>query len=126
MKINPFLPILGGLSILAASCSKELRYTKEELFALAREGDPGMSLVLPGSMSEGINCSDYTPSCQSAHIVKVKNLDMFALEYMTEEEARSAARKIKGYCLRNWVFDDVTGEPVLERFVVEVLKAKKP
>lgn len=93
---------------------------------MTREGDPGMTFVLPRNMNEGVHCSDYTPPCHSGHIVKVKNLDVIALEYMTEEEAINSARKIKGYYVRNWTFDDVTGEPILERFVEEALKAKKP
>jgi hypothetical protein len=45
---------------------------------------------------------------------------------MTEAQAISAAKKFRGYYARNWLFDDVTGEPVLEKFVTEKLEAKKP
>jgi hypothetical protein len=58
--------------------------------------------------------------------VKLKNLDFIAVEFNTEAEAKYAAKKIRGYYVRNWVFDDVTGEPILEEFVSRVLDAKKP
>lgn len=113
------------LSILSASCTKELKYTKEEILALAQGKDPSVTVILPKSLTEGVTCTDYSEGCLSAHIVRVKNLDMIAVEFMTTENAIIGAKKIKGYQLRNWIFDDVTGEPVLERFVEKELEAKK-
>lgn len=51
---------------------------------------------------------------------------MIALEYATEAEAKKAAQKYRGYYTANWFFDDVAGEPLLEKFVQEHLDAKKP
>lgn len=114
------------LSILAASCTKEVKYTKEALLAKAQESDPTVTVILPRSITEGVQCSDYSEGCISAHIVKIKNLEMIAVEFNTESEAIFAAKKFRGYYSKNWLFDDVTGEPVLEKFVVEKLEAKKP
>ena len=50
---------------------------------------------------------------------------MAALFYDDQKDALKAAKRIKGYVSRNWVLDEVRGEPVLERFVVKYLKAKK-
>jgi hypothetical protein len=118
--------ILMLLSILAASCTKEVKYTKESLLAKAKEADPSVTYILPKSMSEGVSCGDYTEGCLSAHIVKVKNLELIAVEFMTQAEAIHAAKKIRGYYIHNWVLDDVAGEPILEKFVTEKLDAKKP
>lgn len=51
---------------------------------------------------------------------------MIALEYESESQAKEVARKYKAYYTGNWIFDDVTGEPMLEKFVSENLGAKKP
>lgn len=125
MTVN-FPSILILLSILAASCTKEVKYTKEALLAKAQEADPSVTVVLPRSISEGVQCTDYSEGCLSAHIVKIQNLEMIAVEFTKESEALFAAKKYRGYYLRNWLLDDVTGEPVLEKFVVEKLEAKKP
>ncbi len=58
--------------------------------------------------------------------MKVRNLDLIAVEFLTEEQAKYAAKKIRGYYVGNWIFDDVTGEPILEEFVSRALDAKKP
>lgn len=113
-------------SILSASCTKEVKYTKEALLAKAQSADPSVTVILPKSISDGVQCSDYSGGCLAAHIVKVKNLEMIAVEFMTEADAVYAAKKFRGYYVRNWLLDDVTGEPVLEKFVTEHLEAKKP
>lgn len=114
------------MSILAASCTKEVKYTKEALLAKAQEADPSVTYILPKSITEGVTCGDYTEGCVSAHIVRVKDLDLIAVEFMTEAEAIHAAKKFRGYYIHNWLLDDVAGEPVLEKFVTEKLDAKKP
>lgn len=114
------------MSILAASCTKEVKYTKEALLAKAQEADPSVTYILPKSITEGVSCSDYAEGCLSAHIVRVKDLDLIAVEYMTEAEAILAAKKVRGYYIHNWLLDDVAGEPVLEKFVTEKMGAKKP
>lgn len=111
---------------IAASCTKELKYSKEEIYAIAKAADSSVTFILPKSISEGVNCADYAEGCQSAHIVQVRGIDFIAVEFMTEAQAKFGAKKIRGYYIRNWVFDDVTGEPTLEKFVSESLKAQKP
>lgn len=125
--MNAFIfPTIMILSILSASCTKEVRYTKEDLLKKAQAGDPTVQLVLPRSINEGVSCSAYTEGCISGHTVKVRNLELIAVEFATEAQAKYAARKIRGYYTGNWTFDDVTGEPILEDFVSRVLNAKKP
>lgn len=111
---------------LLTSCAKEIKYSKEELFAKAKAADPSTTLILPNSMTEGISCSNYPEGCLAGHIVQIQNLDMIAVEFATEEQAKFAAKKMRGYYARNWLLDDVTGEPTLERFVSESLEAKVP
>lgn len=108
------------------SCTKEVKYTKEQLYAKAVAADSSVTFVLPKSIGEGVSCSSYTEGCLSAHTVQVRQLEMIAVEFMTEEQAKFAAKKVRGYYAHNWLFDDVRGEPVLEKFVTESLEAKKP
>lgn len=118
--------ILISLSILSAACTKELKYSKEELLKTAQAADASVTYILPKSIAEGVTCADYSDGCMSAHIVKVRGLEMIAVEFMTEEEAKLAAKKIRALYSRNWIFDDVTGEPLLEEFFTKYLDAKKP
>lgn len=112
--------------LLMAACNKELKYSKEQLLKLAQEADSSVTYVLPRSMQDGINCQNYPEGCVSGHTVKVRGLEMIAVEFSTEAEAKYAALKVRGYYSRNWLFDDVKGEPLLEAFVEKHLNAKKP
>ena len=93
---------------------------------MALKADPTATVLLPKSISQGVSCSDYPAGCLSAHLVQVQNLDFIAIEFNNQAQAQSAAKKINGWYSRNWIFDDVTGEPTLERFVQKALEAKKP
>lgn len=111
--------------VLSACSKEELKYSKEELYAKAKEVDASTTFILPKGISTGPSCADYAEGCLATHIVQVKKLDLIAVEYLTEEQAKFAAKKVDGYFIRNWMLDDVTGEPTLVRFA-ELLEAKKP
>jgi hypothetical protein len=85
-----------------------------------------VSLVLPSRITEGVTCAEYGESCVGAHIVSVKKIEMIAVEFLDEASAVAAAKKFRGFYSRNWLFDDVSGEPLLEKFVSEALEAKRP
>ena len=113
------------LFLIACSSDKAPTYTRQELFSMAKKGAPDLTLVAPKSIDEHVvDCTSYTPACRYGHKVNLKNITMIALFYDKTKDAEQAAKRIKGYTSRNWVFDDVTGEPILERFVVKYLKAK--
>lgn len=107
------------------SCTSDApTYSRDEFLDMARKGDPNLTLVAPKSISHAvIQCSDYTPRCRYGVKVVVKNLEMGVLFYEKPADALKAAKRIKGYISRNWVLDDVRGEPVLERFVKKYLNA---
>jgi hypothetical protein len=109
------------------SCSKDkpITYTKDELFDLCRATDPACTVVLPRSMSEGVKCEDYSEGCLAAHKVKARDLEFIGVEFSNTEQAIRAAKRYHGYYIRNWLIDDVYGEPILERFVKEAFKAIK-
>ncbi len=122
MKLLSFLII----SFIILGCTKELKYSKEQLYSKALKADSSVTFVLPKNLTDGVHCTDYTEGCVAGHNVQVRKLDFIAVEFMTEAQAIYAAKKVRGYYSRNWLFDDVAGEPILERFVTEHLEAKKP
>jgi hypothetical protein len=122
MKLISFLILL---SFYSCSCQEEIpNYTKEEMLEWAREADPGMKIEV-GDLSKAlVDCKDYTPNCRIGYKVVLKDLKFNALYYEVQENASICAKRIRGYQARNWVFDEVRGEPVLERIVVKYLKAE--
>lgn len=101
-------------------------FGNKEFLEMGRTGDPDLEVVIPTDISQTlVYCSDYTPPCRYGLKVIVKNVQMKALFYDHQKDALEAALRVKGYVSRNWVLDDVAGEPVLERFVIKYLEAKK-
>jgi hypothetical protein len=114
--------------ILLTSCFKEERptYTRGEFLKMAKEGEPELHVITPGSISEAlVSCSDYTPACRYGYQVIVRKVRMIVLFYENPADAIVAAKRIRGYYSRNWVLDEVRGEPVLERYAIKHLNAKK-
>lgn len=120
-----FLKLLV-LSILTVSCSKEVRYFKEEMYQLAVSKDSRVEFVLANNFEGKLpSCENYIEDCQHVFGVKLGMLYFIAVEYMNKAQAKKAAQKYRGYYLYNWFFDDVTGEPALEE-LMKKLDAKKP
>ena len=114
------------LCLLTAACSKKQVASKEEVFSMAYAVDSKIELVIPDSISSTVvNCSDYDPPCAHGHKVRIKKLDLIAIEFLDSKTALNVAKKINGYAYYNWVFDLATGEPVLERFVEKAYGIKK-
>lgn len=112
-------------AFLLSACKEEVKYSKEELYAKAKAADSSTTFILPKGINAGPNCGEYTEGCVATHIVQVQNLELIGVEFMTEEQAIYAAKKVNGYYIRNWMLDDVTNEPTLERFA-KLIEAKKP
>ena len=119
-----------SLILILSSCSEESRYTESELWNMAKEADPDIELVrIPNNEPERrILCRDYGPGCihMSGRRLKVRMVEVIAVEFESTEQARKEAFKIDQYYARNWLFDQVTGEPVLEDFVTDTFNAKRP
>lgn len=99
---------------------------KEELERLAKKASADMVFMIPKGISEHlVNCNDYYPKCKAGYRIKVKLLEFNALMYANTEQAQLSARSMQGYYSFNWAFDQVRGEPILERYVEEAFQAKK-
>lgn len=115
--------LIGFLS--SCSCEKELpNYSQKQMLAWAKEADPNMTIKV-GDLSKAlVDCNDYSPRCQIGYRVVLKTIEFNALMYTNQKDALKAAKRLRGYVARNWVFDEVRGEPVLERLVVKYLKGE--
>ena len=119
--------LLLMLSLSLAGCSKEKEptYLKEELVGLAPISGPDkIDIILARNINDTIPCADYGEGCLSAHRFRTRNLNFLAIEFETPGQAELAAKKIYGWTARNWLLDDVDGEPQLERWAEQYLSAK--
>lgn len=118
---------LSSLLLFSCSGSNEgMRVEKKTLEGRIKDLDSSYKLILPRSIDDGaVSCTSYFEGCLSAQIFQLQKLDFIAIEYESHAQAEKAARRINGYVLENWAFDDVTGEPVLEK-ILKKLDAKKP
>ena len=114
-----------SLLFLCLSCSKNT-YEPEDIFELLRKGDADLEAVVSKDIGVSlVDCSTYKPKCRNVFIVKVKELEVIFLQYDTPEEAFKSAHYIGGFVVRNWAIDEVSGEPVLEAFMMKYLGARK-
>ncbi len=95
------------------------------MIKMTMAAEPSVKLIIPG-LGEGVKCSDYGPGCVGAHTISLLRLQMIVVEYDNEENALKDAKRLNGYYTHNWFFDDVTGEPVLEKFVQQTYNAVNP
>lgn len=91
---------------------------------------PDIELVPITEPSKRVVCEHYTGSdgCveASGRRIRVRKVELLAIEFEKESQARKAALAIDQYYAGNWVLDDVVDEPVLESFVKEAFDAKRP
>jgi len=110
------------------SCSKKQentgpKYTAEEFLALSHEAS-----VTNEKGEDAIKFSDYSPGVNKldSKTFRYNRLVFFAIAFETEEEAKSEAKRLNQYYSRNWLFDRVEGEPVLEDYVISTFNAQNP
>lgn len=112
--------------VCSCFCEKDGRHTKTQMIRVAQDFDPAVKFKLGKSITDVIPCIDYGSSCISVHRMLVRKVTMVAVEFKTENDARLVAKRLNQYYWKNWVFDDVMGEPVLEDFIVKAYNVKKP
>lgn len=121
-----FALFLLSLAIVSCSCSDRPNFTKEEVLEKLRAADPNLEVMVPPSITQPlVHCREYLPPCQIGYKVKIKGMEVTGLYYEDQKRAYKSAKSIRGYHLRNWAFDQVAGEPILERIFEDHLKAKK-
>lgn len=123
MKI--FYSLLFLIALAGCSCSKEETYTQKELWFMGKKVDPTIELVGITQEDRRILCPNYGPGCVkgTGRRIKVKKVELIAIMFESEKMARQEALRIDQYYARNWVFDDVKGEPILVDFLVKTYQA---
>ena len=123
--------ILTIFIILLTSCTGEpSRYSPTAMWFIGYEFDKTIEQVpIPQhEVHRRILCTSYGAGCVSGSgkRILVRKVEMVVVEFKNEKFARAEALRLNGYYVKNWFFDDVTGEPVLESFVRQAYKAKNP
>lgn len=130
-----FLLIFLETFISSCSCtSREKEVVGPlEMWEKIQKVEPQAELVFLADTVENqqkrVLCSQYLgEGCipGSGRRIKVRLVELLAIQYETRKQACVAARAIGQWYAFNWLFDDVTHEPVLEDFVTKVFQAQKP
>ena len=123
------LLILFFSLVLSFGCSKkkvepDLKYTLEEFNLIMDATGAAPDKVV----TNAINFSDYSPGVNriNSRPLVYERLSFAAIEFETEKQAREEAMRLGQYYSRNWLFDKVDGEPILEDLVIVKFHAKNP
>lgn len=126
--MNKLFIFITIISSLLFSCSKkkeivELKYTLAEFEHLAHESGPS-----PEKGDAALKLSEYAPGVNALESkgLAYKKLSFFAVSFATETQARAEALRLNQYYARNWLFDRVEGEPILEDYVINTFHAINP
>ena len=119
------------LILFLNSCSKDQTVGPKEMWAMASKVEPNIELVaIPNhEQDRRVLCSYYhQEGCipGSGKRIKVRLVELLVIQYETQKQACEAAKRIGEWYYANWLFDDVSNEPVLQSYVVEAFNAKKP
>lgn len=131
MKIISITLLFSLLILQSCSCSKEeLVYSPTELWFLAKDKDPAIETVpIPNHEAHRrVVCENYqTQGCKegSGKRILVRKVELLVIQFETMEQAKAEAAHLDQWYARNWLLDEVKGEPVLESWVQTVLDAKR-
>lgn len=130
MRIFVYLFLIIGLASCSCSKEEEETYSASDMWRLAQKEEPNIELVpIPMGMEhKRVLCQSYGPKCVegSGKRIKVKRVELITVQFETVEAARAEATRLNQYHFANWLFDEVTEEPVLRHFVKKVFDAVNP
>jgi hypothetical protein len=80
------------------------------------------------SNNDGIKFSDYSTGANklNSKALSFQRLNFVVIEFETEQLAKSEALRLNQYYSRNWLFDKVEGEPILEDLVLVKFHGQNP
>ena len=103
---------------------------KEKDFKDAKAKNPKFEPVLADGIGKGPMC-DWVKKydipkeeCTGIMYIRVRKVEFLLVEFTTVKRARELAKRLNGFYRANFLFDEVRGEPVLESFMIDVVKAK--
>ncbi len=91
---------------------------------MAKKIDPNIQEILPESIDKGVKCSTYGAGCVGAFVVETSMVQFIMVRFDSVAACRQKATELQQYYYKNWMFDEVRGEPVLEFFVKKAFNAK--
>ena len=119
--------------LLALMGCDEKTYSEFDLLKMTQKIEPSFDfitdVVKPDTMDGGVKCEDYggaAVGCMYGKRVRIRKVIFIILNMESHVHAKELATKLDLYYTRNWVFDDVRGEPVLENFVEVAYGATRP
>ncbi len=115
--------LLWLLAVLVACTAKNVE--QYEIIAIGKKVDPEFHLVLPGIKDVPVSCAPYGTGCQFGIKVQHQFLSFLMISYAQYDQAQRAAEHLGQYYYKNWLFDQVAGERILEEFVTAAYQAKK-
>lgn len=125
--VKVFILVLSLFII--SGCSKketrpELKYTQEEFDLIMNS----TSAAPDKNTANAINYSDYSPGVDrvNSKALVYERLSFAVIGFETEKQARDEAMRLNQYYSRNWLFDKVEGEPILEDLVIVKFHAANP
>lgn len=128
MKIICFL--ISIFFLASCSCSKEEpKFTQTDIIDLARKIDPNLEEIQfdlnNTSDPRRVVCSKYGPGCVlgTGKRLRIRMVELIVIEFENEEAAKLEAARTNQWYSRNWLFDDVSNEPVLIDFVQKAFDA---
>ena len=121
--------ILSFCLFLISGCSKknvvpEIKYSQEEFDLIMNS----TSAVPDKEVANAINFSDYSTGVDrvNSKALIYERLSFAVIAFETTAQAKSEAQRLNQYYSRNWLFDKVEGEPILEDLVIVKFHAENP
>jgi hypothetical protein len=112
---------------LSFSCSKKIEPTPyEQVYEMARKFDETIYEVMIIDNHKRVICENYGLGCLEGTGKRwmVRTIELPIIGFENEELAKKEAIRLNQYYYKNWLFDEIKDEPVLESFVKEVYKIK--
>ena len=118
------LCLLSAFGCTSKKQEPELKYTAEEFDAILST----TTAVPDKNSAAAINYSDFSPGVNklTSRPMIYNRLSFTILEFETETQARNEAQRLNQYYARNYLFDKVEGEPLLEDLMITKFHAQNP
>lgn len=117
-----------GLLFFSACSKKQAEvepvYTLEEFNAILAT----IPATPDKNTANAINYSDYSAGANklNSRPMEYQRLSFTLIEFESVKEARDEAMRLNQYYAKNWLFDKVEGEPILEDLVIVKFHATNP
>ncbi len=115
--------------LLLLSCfSKEDSFSQAEIWDLISQNSKDAKIVPIANheIHRRVVCKNYGPGCinGTGKRIAIKGIEFLIIRFQSPEKARTEARRINQWYVRDWILDDIKNEPVLEKFMIRTFKGE--